>query len=35
MTAVAAQDEFSRSFGTWIEELESRYQLVWKRKPRR
>jgi hypothetical protein len=35
MTAVAAQDEFSRSFGTWIEELESRYQLEWKRKPRR
>jgi hypothetical protein len=34
-TAVAAQDEFSRSFGGWIEGLESRYQLQWKRKPRR
>ena len=35
VTSVAAQETFSRSFGAWIEGLESRYGLEWKRKPRR
>ncbi len=34
LIGVAAQDEFSKSFGGWIEGLESRYKLDWKRKPR-
>jgi hypothetical protein len=32
---IAAQDELSKSFGNWIEGLEARYKLDWKRKPRR
>lgn len=35
LVGVAAQEDFSRSFGGWIEGLEERYGLEWKRKPRR
>ena len=34
-TGVVAQDTFARSFEGWVEGLESRYGLEWKRKPRR